>query len=146
MTVYVDDMFMKATVPNGGRTVTGEWCHMQADTREELDAMADKIGLRRSWIQYPYDDVKRHYDVTRPRRAAAVAAGAVEVGMLDLARMRAKWRAARRAAQSTGPCGVPHPYAGRPCSRPAGHPASEGHGNDQVAWLATEPTEQEGER
>lgn len=46
----------------------------------------------------------------------------------------------------TGPCGVPHPYAGRPCSRPAGHPASEGHGNDQVAWLATEPTDSESGR
>lgn len=97
MSVYVDDMFRKATVPNGARSVTGEWCHMQADTREELDAMADKIGLRRSWIQYPDDDVKRHYDVTRPRRAAAVAAGAIEMGMLDLARLRAKWRAERRA-------------------------------------------------
>ena len=30
------------------------------------------------------------------RRAAAVREGAVEVGMLDLARMRAKWRAERR--------------------------------------------------
>ncbi|QOC24410.1 DUF4031 domain-containing protein [Microbacterium hominis] len=100
MSVYVDDMFKKATVPNGARSVTGEWCHMQADTREELDAMADKIGLRRSWIQYPDDDVKRHYDVTRPRRAAAVAAGAVEIGMLDLARLRAKWRADRKARSS----------------------------------------------
>lgn len=36
MSVYVDDMFRKATVPNGARSVTGEWCHMQADTREEL--------------------------------------------------------------------------------------------------------------
>lgn len=97
MTVYVDDMFMKATVPNGARSVTGEWCHMQADTREELDAMADKIGLRRSWIQYPDDDVKRHYDVTRPKRAAAVAAGAIEVGMLELSRMRRQWRAERKA-------------------------------------------------
>lgn len=97
MTVYVDDMFKKATVPNGNGSVTGEWCHMQADTREELDAMADRIGLRRSWIQHPDNDVKRHYDVTRPMRARAVAAGAVEVGMLDLSRMRKKWRAERDA-------------------------------------------------
>lgn len=96
MAVYVDDMFRRATVPNGAQSVTSDWCHMQADTREELDAMADRIGLRRSWTQYPDDDVKRHYDVTRTRRAAAVREGAVEVGMLDLARMRAKWRAERR--------------------------------------------------
>lgn len=74
---------------------------MQADTREELDAMADKIGLRRSWIQYPDDDVKRHYDVTRPRRAAAIAAGAVPIGMLDLSRMRKRWREERRAKSSS---------------------------------------------
>lgn len=91
MTVYVDDMFRLAAVPNGGRSVVGEWCHMQADTREELDAMADKIGLRRSWIQYP-GTWKEHYDVTRPRRAAAIAAGAVPVGMLELARIRKQWR------------------------------------------------------
>lgn len=100
MTVYVDDMFRKATVPNGGRTVSGLWCHMQADTREELDAMADKIGLRRSWIQHPDDDVKRHYDVTVPRREAAVREGAVEIGMLDLARLRKRWRDERRAFRS----------------------------------------------
>lgn len=98
MAVYVDDMFKPATVPNGNRKVKGEWCHMQADSREELDAMADLIGLRRSWIQYPDDPVKRHYDVTRPRRAAAVRAGAIELGMLELARLRAQWRRALREA------------------------------------------------
>lgn len=92
MAVYVDDMFKPAKVKNGNRFVKSEWCHMQADTPEELDAMADAIGLRRSWIQFPENPVKRHYDVTRPRRAAAVAAGAVEIGMLDLARLRQQWR------------------------------------------------------
>lgn len=88
MTVYVDNAFIPAKVANGNRSVRSRWCHMQADTREELDAMADAIGLKRSWIQYPDDPVKRHYDLTEPRRRAAVAAGAVEIGMLDLARWR----------------------------------------------------------
>lgn len=101
MTVYVDDMFRRATVKNGNRTVSGEWCHMQADTREELEAMASTIGLKPTWIQHPDDDVKRHYDVVRGRRSAAVAAGAVEVGMLDLARLRKKWRSERALARST---------------------------------------------
>lgn len=92
MAVYVDDYFLQATVPNGNRKVRGEWCHMQADTREELDAMADKIGLKRSWIQYPDNPAKRHYDVTRPRRAAAVRAGAIELTILELARLRKQWR------------------------------------------------------
>jgi len=43
--------------------------------------------------------VKRHYDVTESRRAAAVAAGAVEIGMLELARMRRDWRRALEAQQ-----------------------------------------------
>lgn len=92
MTVYVDDFFKPAKVKNGNRWVSSRWCHLQADSREELDAMADQIGLKRSWIQYPDIPWKRHYDVTEPRRAAAVAAGAIEIGMLDLARMRSTWR------------------------------------------------------
>lgn len=106
MAVYVDDYFKPAKVKNGNRWVTAEWCHLQADTREELDAMADAIGLRRSWIQFPENPVKRHYDVTRPRRAAAVALGAIEIGMLDLARMRSQWRReleAQQPADSPGP-------------------------------------------
>lgn len=78
MTVYVDDMMLGTTVPNGRRSVTGRWSHMMADTREELDAMADKIGLRRSWIQHP-GEPGTHYDVTAPKRLAALAAGAVSL-------------------------------------------------------------------
>lgn len=51
---------------------------MTADTSEELHAMADRIGLRRSWVQNA-GTWKEHYDLTELRRAAAVAAGAVEV-------------------------------------------------------------------
>lgn len=76
MTVYVDDMMMRADVPNGNRVVRGIWCHMFADTREELDAMADRIGMRRSWIQKP-GTPREHYDVTKSRREAAIKAGAV---------------------------------------------------------------------
>ena len=94
MAVYVDDMFKPAKVKNGNRWVTSKWCHLQADTREELDSMADRIGLKRSRIQNSDNPVKRHYDVTESRRAAAVAAGAVEIGMLELARMRSAWRRA----------------------------------------------------
>jgi len=92
MTVYVDDMFLEATVPNGSRRVHARWCHMLADTREELDAMADAIGLRRSWIQYP-GTWREHYDVTESRRSAAVALGAVEITVLEMAEYRASKRA-----------------------------------------------------
>jgi hypothetical protein len=74
--VYVDDMFMAAKVRNGNRSVSARWCHMFADSREELDQMAERIGMKRSWIQNPGTH-KEHYDVTEARRAAALAAGAV---------------------------------------------------------------------
>lgn len=86
MAVYVDNVAIKADVPNGGRTVRAAWCHMTADTTEELNAMADRIGLRRSWIQFPAT-WKEHYDLTATRRRSAVRAGAVEVD----AREHIKW-------------------------------------------------------
>lgn len=78
MAVYVDNMLVRADVPNGAHTVRGRWSHMQADTREELDAMADTIGLRRSWIQHPGEWME-HYDVTLTKRALALKAGAIEL-------------------------------------------------------------------
>ena len=108
MSVYVDDMFAQATVPNGAGSVKGKWCHMTADTREELDAMADKIGLRRSWIQYP-GTWKEHYDVTESRRAAAVREGAVEVSMRDgVIASRERWEAKQNGwgTYSCAHCGL----------------------------------------
>jgi hypothetical protein len=73
MSVYVDALF-----PRGmrlrGRDVDS--CHMLADTVDELHAMAERIGMKRSWYQ---PKSSPHYDLTPSRRAAAVAAGAVEV-------------------------------------------------------------------
>jgi len=70
MTVYVDDMRAKF-----GRLVM---CHMIADTDDELHAMADRIGVARKWHQSPpkHDS---HYDIALSKRAAAVAAGAVQI-------------------------------------------------------------------
>lgn len=72
MSVYVDHEFQ--TRPKPGWPFTSA-CHMTADTFAELHAMADTLGLKRSWFQnhprYP------HYDLTSGKRRAAVAAGAV---------------------------------------------------------------------
>lgn len=51
------------------------WCHLVADSLDELHAFAAKLGLRRTWFQssgYP------HYDVTVPMRARALKLGAVD--------------------------------------------------------------------
>ena len=98
MSVYVDDFFVQADVPNGARVVRGRWCHMTADSREELDAMADVIGLRRSWIQHP-GTWKEHYDVTMSRRAAAVRAGAIEITLHEATERHRRKREQLRAAE-----------------------------------------------
>ncbi|OZD48633.1 hypothetical protein CH252_19080 [Rhodococcus sp. 06-1477-1B] len=106
MTVYVDNFMVRADVPNGDRVVRGRWCHMTADTREELDAMADLIGLRRSWIQHP-GTWKEHYDVTMTKRAAAVRAGAVEITLREAVALHKARRAA--LAGTTNPARSPQP-------------------------------------
>jgi hypothetical protein len=51
------------------------WCHLVADSLDELHSFASRIGLRRSWFQdrasFP------HYDVTTAVRERALSAGAV---------------------------------------------------------------------
>jgi hypothetical protein len=51
------------------------WCHLVADSLDELHAFAARIGLRRNWFQgrasYP------HYDVTTEVRERALHAGAL---------------------------------------------------------------------
>lgn len=92
MTVFVDDMNMRARVANGAKTVDAVWCHMTADTSEELLEMAEKIGLNPRWIQYP-GTWKEHFDVTASRRRKAVLLGAVEVSWRDRARAaRQQWK------------------------------------------------------
>lgn len=77
MPVYVDNMRARF-----GRMVM---CHMWADTREELFAMADRIGVARKWFQRPVSiDLPgmnaswEHFDIAISKRAAAVKAGAIE--------------------------------------------------------------------
>lgn len=67
MAVYVDN----ARVEWQGKL----WCHLVADSLDELHSFASHLGLRRSWFQrnasYP------HYDVTVECREKALVLGAV---------------------------------------------------------------------
>lgn len=54
MAVYVDE----AIWPFGRMMM----CHMIADTREELFAMVDTIGVQRKWIQHK-DTPGEHFDI-----------------------------------------------------------------------------------
>jgi len=84
MTVYVDNQ----------RAEFGpmKMCHMVADSREELLAMADAIKVLRKWIQCAGTH-KEHFDIALSKRALAVAAGAVEVDVREMGAMvyRRKW-------------------------------------------------------
>jgi hypothetical protein len=82
MTVYVDDAHIPATVRNGRARHTSTWCHLFADTQDELHAFAARLGLRRCYFQpgpargdgspSPY----WHYDLTAGKRQQALRLGA----------------------------------------------------------------------
>src|ERR1700722_11159755 len=76
MSVYVDDMYA-----GYGRM---KMCHMMADSRTELDEMADKIGVQRKWIQRE-GTYREHYDVCMAKRTLAIQNGAIEIGWRDVA-------------------------------------------------------------
>jgi hypothetical protein len=84
VTVYVDEL--RAHNPPTKRWPYDQFCHLLADTLEELHTFAGKLQMRRSWFQ-PHDRLP-HYDLTPNRRAMAVKAGAVEVKARDFLRGR----------------------------------------------------------
>jgi hypothetical protein len=69
MAVYVDDL----QIPYGRMKM----CHMFADTREELLAMADRIGVARKWLQQPPKASWLHFDICLSKRAEAIRHGAI---------------------------------------------------------------------
>ncbi|MGD9766869.1 MAG: DUF4031 domain-containing protein [Pseudolabrys sp.] len=69
MPVYVDDVRHRY-----GRMVM---CHMWADSRDELLAMADRIGVLRKWLQQPPKASWVHFDICIAKKTLAIAAGAV---------------------------------------------------------------------
>lgn len=76
--VYVDGL-VKYTMshnPALGKRLGCFWCHMWADSVEELHSFAQGIGMKRSWFQ----NHKRfpHYDLVPSKREEAVQRGAQE--------------------------------------------------------------------
>lgn len=91
MSVYVDNYRAKF-----GRMTM---CHMLADTTDELNAMADRIGVARKWIQTSPPHVMEHYDICLSKRALAVQHGAVEIGPRELVELMRR----KRPASATEP-------------------------------------------
>lgn len=93
MAVYVDE----AKHPYGRMLM----CHMIADTAAELHAMASSIGVDRKWYQVaggPYPASFPHYDISKGRRAQAIALGAIEI--LDFREYVRKTRAIRETIKA----------------------------------------------
>ncbi|HEY3482236.1 MAG TPA: DUF4031 domain-containing protein [Streptomyces sp.] len=92
MTVYVDNFGTPARV--GG--LNARWSHLIADSREELHAFAERLGLKRAWFQDPVVNGKPrprpgsrgaenwHYDVTESKRRLALKLGAQPIEWRDL--------------------------------------------------------------
>ena len=75
MTVYVDEIT---------RHPSGEWCHLMADTDEELHIFAARLGLSRGWVDHHRGRVDvLHYDLRPSKRALAIQMGAIEVRAKD---------------------------------------------------------------
>lgn len=97
MSVYVDPLMRHVAKGAAARRVgvkhDHRWCHLFADTVEELHVFAAKIGMRKAWFQ-AHSSIA-HYDLVPPRREAAIAAGAIE---LDRRAAVLKWRKIREQA------------------------------------------------
>jgi glycosyltransferase A (GT-A) superfamily protein (DUF2064 family) len=81
MTVFVDELFTATPRTAQARLHGRLWCHMEADTEAELDAMARKIGLKVAYKQngdrwLPW---RTHYDLIPSKRVLAVKYGAIEL-------------------------------------------------------------------
>jgi hypothetical protein len=90
VSIYVDN----ARVPGRWYSTTAFCSHLTADTRDELHAFAERIGLRRSWF-YDEPDGRWRYEVTASRRWEAIAAGAQDVTtdeLTDVYRRRGRAR------------------------------------------------------
>ncbi|WP_063779601.1 DUF4031 domain-containing protein [Streptomyces sp. AcH 505] len=92
MSVYVDEIRDYTRVARMRGLRHTHWCHLLADTENELHAFAARLGLRRSWFQA--HDIRWHYDVTPNKRALALQLGAQEADRHFVAQLMDQRRAA----------------------------------------------------
>jgi len=75
---YVDTV---RSYPNAGLRFT-EFCHLLADTRDELHDMADALGIPRRFFQeHPW---RWHHDLPEHLRPRAIDLGAVEMDIHEV--------------------------------------------------------------
>lgn len=80
MAVYVDQLFFaESRDPQAyrvGQRNGHRWCHLWADSDDELHAFAARLGMKRAWFQD--SPSLHHYDLTPEKRALAIRLGALE--------------------------------------------------------------------
>lgn len=98
MTVYVDNFRVPARV---GR-IKGRWSHLVSDNPDltELHDFAARIGLKKAWFQTGKHAYRPRYDVTDSKRDEAIAAGAIPIGIRELADVFARAAATRKVADA----------------------------------------------
>jgi hypothetical protein len=79
--LYVDQLF---ATQKSAQWPFEEACHLTADSPEELDAFAVRLGLKERWHQHE-GRASYHYDLTRGMRWKAIGMGAVEVTSKEFA-------------------------------------------------------------
>ena len=85
--IYVDEQ--RHFVPKDRRSrIAGKrhgqyWCHMFADSPEELHAFASRLGLRHAWGQIGRYTHLEHYDLVPTKRRWAIKLGAKEIILRD---------------------------------------------------------------
>lgn len=112
MPVYVDSLATgiatDAQAKRVGARNADQWCHLIADTPEELRAFARRIGMRPEWLQHA-GTPREHFDLTPGRRATAVLLGAQEIDRRETVR-RIQSKRARLAITAEL---KPQPWDGR---------------------------------
>jgi hypothetical protein len=89
---YVDTL---RSYPDAGLRYT-EFCHLLADTRDELHTLAEELGIPRRFFQdHPW---RWHHDIPTHIRERAVQLGALEVTMHEVGSLLRS-----RRATLTGP-------------------------------------------
>lgn len=90
MSAYVDN----ERIPWRGKL----WCHLVADSLDELHQFAARLGLKRAWFQdkasYP------HYDVTTSARERALVLGALPARKRQMIATASLMRNELRASQA----------------------------------------------
>jgi len=125
MAVYVDDMNLRADVPDGDQVVRSRWSHLYADTEAELRAFAKPLGLRESWIQHP-GETGVHFDVTTSKRQQAISQGARPVTWREAGDHFARKREAQRGRERCDDIGCTE-YPGDDPGAPRREPKRQRH-------------------